>query len=285
MPLSRTADARKHHGFSLIELLVVIVIISLLIGLLLPALGSARTTANRVHCLSNQRQMMIATTLYTDAHRGYFMPALFTDFAADPARRIGWDFIEVYGPSGLAILPGAMWDGTDAGRVLQCPSMDGPDNWTSSSLGPGVSPYTGYNYNTSYIGGPTMGVDPSYPSGDGPRWGVDGSRIAASARRDEIGDPSWTAVFGDGAFGQGANKFMRAPWRGDRDSDVGRSAHGAGAQAFLHGGVSNAAHADGHAAGFSTMHRATYAEAMDFLAAGAGFLSEGNGVYDLSVSR
>ena len=58
--------------------------VSLLVGLLLPALGGARTSASRVLCLSNQRQMMLAATLYTDDHSGHFMPALYTDFASVP---------------------------------------------------------------------------------------------------------------------------------------------------------------------------------------------------------
>jgi prepilin-type processing-associated H-X9-DG protein len=263
--------------------------IALLIGLLLPTLGGARSAASRVLCLSNQRQMMLAATLYTDAHRGSFMPALYTDFASSPARRVGWDFVEVFTGAGVRYEAGALWSGTDAGDVMQCPSMEGADNWTLANDSE-RSPATGYNYNTSYIGGPTVGPDPGHPAGDGPRWSTGGEPIGAAARLGEIGDPSWTVVFGDGGYGSaggvlGTNRFMRAPWRGTRDSDVGPSAHGAGAQAFLHDGMSNAAFADGHARSFGTPHRETYPGALTVLARQAGFLSVDNGIYDLSVGR
>ncbi len=276
-------------GFTIIELLVIIAIIALLTGILLPALAGARTAAVRVACLSNQRQLALAATVYTDENRGHFMPALYTDFAADPAKRVAWDFVEVFTASGVRTSPGALWDATDAGAVMQCPASDGPDNWSPGSGGfaaaAGEQPFTGYNYNTSYLGGPTVGPDPTHPRGDGPRWASDGTLLAPSARIDEIGDPSYTVVFGDGAFGEGTNKFMRAPFAGTRDSDIGRAGHGAGAQSFLHGGMSNAALADGHVRSFAIKHRVTYPEAGGFLPELGGFLSEGNGIYDLASGR
>ena len=272
-------------GFTLVELLIVIAIVGLLIGLLLPALGNARATASRIVCLGNQRQMMLAATLYADAHQGYLMPALYTDYSSMPARRVGWDFVEEFGSGGTSIRAGALWDGTDAGRVMQCPSTQGPDNWTLAEGTNAPQPYTGYNYNTSYLGGPTIGADPAHPAGNGPRWSSEGETLAASARMSEIGDPSWTVVFGDGSFGTGTNKFMRAPTTGTRDSDIGRAAHGAGAQAFLHAGMTNAAQADGHARSFGTPHRETYPEARPFLPDTGGYLSTGNGMYDLKPGR
>ncbi|MCC5829505.1 MAG: prepilin-type N-terminal cleavage/methylation domain-containing protein [Phycisphaeraceae bacterium] len=57
-------------GFSLIELLVAIAIISLLIGILLPALGGARKQALTTQCLATVRQIATAALTYeTDMGR------------------------------------------------------------------------------------------------------------------------------------------------------------------------------------------------------------------------
>ena len=53
-------------GFTLIELLVVIGIIVLLVAILLPVLASARATARQVSCLSNLRQIAVATLFYAE---------------------------------------------------------------------------------------------------------------------------------------------------------------------------------------------------------------------------
>lgn len=61
------------EGFTLIELLVVISIIALLVGILLPALGAARQSAQSIVCMSNCRQIGTASTTYTTDNNEYFI--------------------------------------------------------------------------------------------------------------------------------------------------------------------------------------------------------------------
>lgn len=61
-------------AFTLIELLVVIAIIAILAALLLPALAAAKSRAKAVQCLSNQRQIQLASKLYLDDNSGRMIP-------------------------------------------------------------------------------------------------------------------------------------------------------------------------------------------------------------------
>jgi len=63
---------RTDRGFTLIELLVVISIIALLVALLLPALGGARSAAMGAKCKSNQRQCAMAFPMYNADWKDYW---------------------------------------------------------------------------------------------------------------------------------------------------------------------------------------------------------------------
>ncbi len=72
----RPGAAPRRRGFTLIELLVVIAIIAILAALLLPALAKAKEQAKIAQCISNIRQVGMATSLYLGDFNDRYPPKI-----------------------------------------------------------------------------------------------------------------------------------------------------------------------------------------------------------------
>lgn len=250
------------RAFTITELLVTSAVISLLVGLLVPALRSAASGNRSLHCQTNIRQMAIAATNYSAMYDA-FPAAIRYENHSGTMRRVAWDWVTTF--NGQLISPGPLWAFTDhPGEVQQCPDFAGDSNF-------GGDPYTGYNYNTTYIGGegffPSLGWD-NFRKGVPPH---------ACSRA------STCAMFGDGGKKGGANKFMRAPMRSEGLA-VSLDSIYSGGQAFRHSHATNIAFVDGHVGSSNTPHQGHLAtpsnlnNVMDF--PNNGFLSDDDRMYD-----
>ena len=89
----------RHCGrkaFTLIELLVVIAIIAILAALLLPVLARAKDSAKTAQCVSNQRQLLVASFAYSSDNGGFFVWT-FAGYG-DEADTENWQFyLQPYG--------------------------------------------------------------------------------------------------------------------------------------------------------------------------------------------
>jgi len=169
---------KKHSAFTLIELLVVISIIAVLASLLFPAFASAHASAQKTVCVSNLKQIAIASSMYADQADDRVAPSY---YYSPEGNEIAWDYQFHAGRASLGLLGPFL----KTGELNRCPSFRG-QAWGR--------PTTGYAYNATYVGGsPEEGLTP--------------------AGLGAVNDPSRTVAFADAGWGSpvAACNYLRAP--------------------------------------------------------------------------
>ena len=130
MLLKATLQLRRRiAAFTLIELLVVIAIIAILAALLLPALGKAKSRAQRLYCINNLKQVSLACKMYTDDNNGRIPSSYppyggFQSFWCGGNAETGGDkgSYGYYGSDPLGIQQGTLWPYTKNVGVYHCPA-------------------------------------------------------------------------------------------------------------------------------------------------------------------
>ncbi len=218
---------RVQPGFTLVELLVVISIAAMLLGLLLPALGQARSAAKATLCLSNVRQAATTLLLYTQDHDGRFV----THSQNHPDGRLWWFGLETTAGGGSTAgvnrpldpsrSPLAPYFGGDLHDGLACPDFPDDDPRFVKKFAERSAHY-GYN----------GGLVWPFP-------------VAATPRRiDELDQPAAVFAFAD-AIHQDAGSVFYEP----HSVAYRKPGFVAGAAHFRHAHTTaNLAYLDGHAA-------------------------------------
>jgi len=115
------SEKSKPRGFTLIELLVVIAIIAILASILFPVFARARENARRTSCISNLKQMGLATMQYTQDYDEGLPVALYgvpTTYAYPDGQ--AWQ-------SGILYWPQMIYPYHKSSQVFYCPSSPDPN--------------------------------------------------------------------------------------------------------------------------------------------------------------
>lgn len=116
----KVMKSQNHKGFTLIELIVVIAIIAILAAILFPVFASAREKARAISCLSNAKELALASVMYSQDYDERYV-----------------DGVESYGEgSGWA---GQLYPYVKSAGVFRCPD--------DTSILPGITSSFGLNRN------------------------------------------------------------------------------------------------------------------------------------------
>jgi prepilin-type processing-associated H-X9-DG protein/prepilin-type N-terminal cleavage/methylation domain-containing protein len=221
-PARWTAKERLERtacGLTLVELLVVVAVVSLLAGLLLPALGRSKAGARRVQCVGNLRQLGLAVQMYWDENEGNAFRYRGASTNGGDLYWFGWLERGAEGSRRFDATQGALFPYLGGRGVEVCPSLN--TAMASFKRKASGSSY-GYGYNLEF----------SPPAKEAP------------LKVSQVQQPSGTVVLADAAQ---VNTFQppASPQNPMLEEFYYLSLHEPTAH-FRHDGLANAVFCDGH---------------------------------------
>jgi type II secretory pathway pseudopilin PulG len=137
------------RAFTLIDVLVSITVIGILIGILLPSLAGVTSSARRVACTSNIRQLGLGLYMYADDFRGLLAPSINVPSHANEGGMPQEMMMIRYADPSKALPFANSWDGLGllysgeyltAPKIFYCPAHRGQHPFTKYALSFGFSP-------------------------------------------------------------------------------------------------------------------------------------------------
>lgn len=176
--VDRRSQCFRRSGFTLVELLVVMAVITLLAGLTFPSLVRARAAAHGVRCISNLRQLGLAARLYWDDHDGRAFREGVSRSHGGQIYWFGWLQDGAEGTREFDPRMGKLWPYLQGRGVETCPSLTRSGPAFKSKARGGAF---GYGYNLHL----------------GPRDWNDAGHTPPAVVVDRLAEPARVAVFAD----------------------------------------------------------------------------------------
>jgi prepilin-type N-terminal cleavage/methylation domain-containing protein/prepilin-type processing-associated H-X9-DG protein len=151
---------QRERGFTLIELLVVIAIIAILVAILLPVFAQAREKARAASCMSNMKQLGLATMMYAQDYDETFAMSIYSATGLNPPFGPAYTVYDAHAPY------------MKNTQIFLCPSRPQAIDWigTCNALGlpwyglfVNPPPWRYVSYNANYALFEEGPMNPYYP--------------------------------------------------------------------------------------------------------------------------